>query len=485
MRFTAARVRAEIEHLSVDLRAEIVSLLPNARVFAREDETFSPAEFDAYGTDRTPEFAGSARYPLLVQPSGTADVAALVRFARARGLALVPSGGRTGLSGGAVAADGEIVVSLARMDRLLEFNPWLPALRVEAGMIVARLQAEASERGFFYPVDFGASGSACVGGTIATNAGGIRVIRYGSTREQVIGLTVVTGTGDILECPGDLLKNNTGYDLKQILIGSEGTLGIITEATLRLAQPPPACSLVVLGLDSIEAVVATLREVRAARIELFAFECFDAVCLDAVRAYLDLPAPFSEPYAWYVLIEMSAAQDHLFESLLSDCLFPDHVARDAQRAEGSAAVRRFWQYRESIGESLGGATAVHKYDISVPTGTIAAFARDLQNLLEREAPAVRPAFFGHAGDGNLHINLINSPELSREAFFSLCARVDPAVYALIAAHRGSVSAEHGIGLLKKSHLHRTRSAAEIALMRAIKNTFDPDGILNPGKVLPD
>ena len=462
------------------LQSDLRTLLPDAKVHLPGDADLSDAEFAAYGLDRTARYKDQSHASAIVLPASTQDVARLVRFARENKIALVPSGGRTGLAGGAVVRNGEVVVALGRMNRELEFLPHQPALRVQAGMILSDLHAAARRRDLLFPVDYASAGSVQVGGMVATNAGGTRVIRYGNTRDQVLGLTCVTGAGDVLEFPGDILKNNSGYDLRQLVVGSEGTLAIITDVTLRLVAPPDNCEVVLCACATFAHVLTLLETIRNAGLPLLAFECFDANSLDAVREHLGLPAPFREAHGWYVVLEYEGDPTG-FEALLERRLLPESTVADALRAESSAARRDFWMYREGISESLSSIYTVHKDDLSLPPARMPEFLDDLHELLK--ASGVRSAIFGHVGDGNLHVNLMAPFDLAPEDFFQRCRDLDTRIYTTVRELGGSISAEHGIGLVKREHLHFSRTPAEIELMRAIKSAFDPDGILNPGKLL--
>lgn len=463
-----------------DLRA----LITEGTLHVRGDGTYDDDAFLEFGTDRTKRFTPD--FHVLVFPGSTAETARIVKFCNERALQIVPSGGRTGLAGGAVAARNEIVVSFAKMNRITGYDPHLPALHLEAGVITKTAQDEAARRGFLFPLDLAAAGSSHVGGNVATNAGGLRVIRLGMLRDYVAGLTVVTGAGEVLTFPGTILKNNTGVDLKQLFIGSEGTLGLITELVIRLARRPRAPATALFGVPGGPAAalefLSTLREHGVAP---FAFEFFDAASVSAVRAHLDLPEPFAEPCDWYVLVEWDGAEsddDALLELLQS--LTEAGMLAAVRLAMNSAQANELWKYREGISESLSIGYTVRKHDLSVPLASIDSFVRTARNLLANHGETVRGVFFGHLGDGNVHLNLIKAaPNLADEDFHNTCRELEAALYATVAELRGSVSAEHGIGLLKRDELHHSRSAEELRLMRALKHVFDPAGVLNPGKIL--
>ncbi len=454
------------------------------------------AEFLEYGRDRTR--LAAPNFQVLALPASTAEVAALVQYCYEHRLALTASGGRTGLSGGAVAARGEVVLSLARMNRLLKFDPYLPALHLEAGMITAVAQEHAREHGYLFPLDLAASGSSQVGGNIATNAGGTRMISLGGLRDYITGLTVVTGAGEVLSFPGHILKNNSGYDLRSLFIGSEGTLGIITEAVVRLAPAPRREATALFAVNALADALTLLTAVRQGGLRPLTFEYFDAASLRIVRAHLDLRAPFQLDFPGYVIMgwdEHDMPLDTAAEIFARD---PAAAAiADVRMAGNSSQAAELWKYREGISESISiEAAAVHKHDVSVPASAMPEFVTEATNFLSGAFPEVELLVFGHLGDGNLHLNFIpasaggrtqstgDSVESVRSKFLQHTPQIDAELFPRIARAGGSISAEHGIGLLKKKYLHYSRSEAEIQLMRGIKAVFDPRGILNPGKVLP-
>lgn len=417
----------------------------------------------------------------IVFPETIAQVIELVQLANAHRLALVPSGGRTGLSGGATACNGELVVSFERMNRILDFDPIGASVTCQAGVITQTLQEYALEQGLYYPVDFAARGSSQIGGNIATNAGGIKVIRYGLTRNWVSGLKVVTGKGELLNLNKGLIKNATGYDLRHLFIGSEGTLGLIVEATLQLTRPPREPRVLVLAVPELSAVMEVFAAFRK-QVELIAFEFFTEGCLHHVAAR-GVPRPFAEPSAYYALIEFESpteeAMDNalaLFEDLLEQGLVTDGVA-----SESEAQAQALWQLRDDITEATAHYRP-YKNDISVPVGKVASFMAAADELLAREYPDFEVIWFGHIGDGNLHIGVLKPDALDDQEFARRCAGVTEQLCELLARFDGSISAEHGVGLSKKPYLGYTRSTLEIDYLRSLKQVFDPNGILNPGKI---
>ncbi len=435
------------------------------------------AELQSWGEDRTQGLRGAPGAVAL--PRTIEEIQEIINYCRKHKIAIVPSGGRTGLAAGAVANQGELVLSLSRMNRLLEFDPYLPALRAEAGRLTAQLQQDAADQNYVFPLDLASAGSSMLGGNLAANAGGIRVIAYGSLRDYVSGLVVVTGAGDIIRFPGEILKNNTGYDLKQLFLGSEGTLGLIVEATVRLAAPPGQARTALAAQDSLAQSLALLAHLRRSGLRLLAFEFFDQSALTAVCRHLQIPPPFAESWPCYSLLEWDAAAGADGNEALEQAIEQD-LAADLQIATTSAAQKRFWSYREAISESLSMEYSVHKHDLSAPLARLPDFVRQSAAALV-DLP-VTPVYFGHAGDGNIHLNLIKAETLSESQFQQMRPELDQRIFELIRQAGGSISAEHGIGLLKRESLPLSRSPVEIAAMRGIKALFDPDGIMNPGKI---
>ncbi|SCK29005.1 FAD-binding oxidoreductase [Vogesella sp. LIG4] len=434
-----------------------------------------------YGLDWTRYYQPA---PLAIAlPATIAEVQGIVRWAREQQVTLVPSGGRTGLSGGAVAANGELVVSFERMNRIGNFDRVARTVQCEAGVVTAALQQYAADKGLYYPVDFAASGSSQLGGNIATNAGGIKVIRYGMTREWVAGLTVVTGAGEVLELNRGLAKNNTGYDFRHLFIGSEGTLGFVVGATMKLTLPPAPQAVLLLALPALADVMRVF-EVFREGIALSAFEFFSDQALGHVLAHGQLAPPFEKRAPFYVLLELddpAHVGDATALKLFERCLEQGWVL-DGVLSLSLQHARELWRYRENISESITPYTP-YKNDIAVNISRVPAFIASLDALLAANYPDFEVIWYGHIGDGNLHINVLKPPTLALEAFRAACEQVNEQVFALVRDFGGSMSAEHGVGLLKRDYLAVSRSDAEIALMRSIKAAFDPDGIMNPGKLL--
>ena len=437
-----------------------------------------PADLEHYGRDWTRRWTPA---PLAIAlPASVEEVQAIVQWANASAVAIVPSGGRTGLSGGAVAANGELVVSLERMNKVLSFDPVDRTLTVEAGIPLQRVQEAAREQGLQYPVDFAARGSCSIGGNIATNAGGVRVVRYGNTREWIAGLKLVTGRGELLELGRSLVKNSSGYDLRHLAIASEGTLGVVVEATLKLAEPPPPTNVMLLALPSFDALMQVFASFRH-RLQLQAFEFLTDRALAHVLAHGGQP-PFAEVHPFYVVTEFASDEAIEAEALAAfeACLEQGLVA-DGVISQSDSQAAQLWHLRESITESLA-RYVPYKNDVSVRISAMPAFLAETQALLAAEYPHFEVVWFGHIGDGNLHINILKPDDMAQDAFVADCERVTKLLAQVLKSHGGSISAEHGIGLVKKPYLSSTRSEAEIAVMRGIKAVLDPNGIMNPGKL---
>ncbi|MEQ9080293.1 MAG: FAD-binding oxidoreductase [Sandaracinaceae bacterium] len=439
----------------------------------------APDDLVEYGRDwtRVHEPAPSA----IAFPRSTEQVAAVVKLCFDHEVAVVPSGGRTGLAAGAVAKDGELVLSLERMRAIGEVSSVALTLHVEAGAITEAVHQKASEHGLTWPVDFASKGSSQVGGNIATNAGGVKVIRYGLTRQWVLGLTVVTGTGEVLQLGGALEKNNTGVDLRQLFIGTEGTLGIVTEATLKLAREPGHLDVFFFAVEDLAAVLRVFEAARKGPFEVSAFEMLTDRCLMRLHRHRGLSSPLETDASHYVLLEVESHDRAALDAWLEGVIEQELVL-DGTLAAGLEQARKLWELREGISESLSATGLPHKNDIALPVDALPAFCAELERAFEERYPDFEVCLFGHIGDGNLHVNVMKPDEMDKAVFLSRVSEADAALFELVRAHRGSISAEHGIGLLKKKWLGYTRSEAEIALMRQMKAVLDPKGILNPGKV---
>ncbi|TLY52174.1 MAG: FAD-binding oxidoreductase [Gammaproteobacteria bacterium] len=453
--------------------AELARAAPALRVLT------AATDLEHYGRDWTRRWTPAPC--AIALPASIDEVQAIARWASAQRVALVPSGGRTGLSGGAVAANGELVVSFERMNRVLDFNAVDRTLTVQPGIALEAVHRAAAEHGLIYPVDFGARGSCSIGGNIATNAGGIRVIRYGNTREWIAGLKLVTASGELLDLNRGLIKNSSGYDLRQLVIGAEGTLGFVVEATLKLTDPPPASQVMLFAVPAMDALMRVFGACRS-KLHLSAFEFFTDRALHHVVAH-GAQNPFSEISPYYVVTEFDAATDTQQQTALDvfeQCVNEGWVS-DGVMSQSEAQAAALWRLRDTITESLA-PHRPYKNDISVRISAVPAFLDEMSALLTREYPQFDVVWFGHIGDGNLHINVVKPEGLDDTAFIAQCEQVTKQLAAMLHKYGGSISAEHGIGLVKKDYLQSTRSVAEIALMRGVRATFDPLGLLNPGKL---
>ncbi|MFK7830014.1 MAG: FAD-binding oxidoreductase [Congregibacter sp.] len=434
-----------------------------------------------YGRDWTRVY--EPRPAAVVLPASIEEVQTVVRWAVAQQVALVPSGGRSGLSGGAMATNGEVVLALDRLNAIAKFNATDRTVCCGAGVVTAQLQDFAVAQNLSYPVDFASSGSSQIGGNIATNAGGIKVIRYGMTRDWVVGLKVVTGSGELLDLNKGLIKNNAGYDLRHLMIGSEGTLGIIVEATMRLQAPPPERAVMILGTPDMASVMQVLHAFRD-QVRLEAFEFFSEQALCKVVEHQGLARPFDSPCNYYALLEFEKP-DESAELAAMQCF--EHCVEQAWVEDGVlsqsiAQAQALWRLREDISETISQWTP-YKNDISTTVSRVPALLAEVENVVTASYPDFEIIWFGHIGDGNVHLNILRPVDMPMDEFQARCGLVSEAVFAVVQRHGGSISAEHGVGLLKKPYLHYSRSDAEIALMAQLKRVFDPAGILNPGKML--
>ena len=450
-------------------------------IFDSSDFTFADNDLVEYGQDwtrfHTPDPAA------VVFPRCIEQIQELVGLARAENLDLVPSGGRTGMSGGACATNHEIVVSFEKMNAITGLDANDTTATVEPGVITTNLQGYAADNGLYYPVDFGSSGSSHIAGNIATNAGGIRVIRYGMTRDWVRGLKVITGTGDLLDLNRGLIKNNTGYDLRHLFIGSEGTLGFIVEATMKLTDQPLDAAIVVLALPKMSACLSVLQIFRRDLV-LNAFEFFSDNALEKVISTTGMARPIAAHSPYYVLLEFEqndATSMNRAEAAFENCLAQDLVV-DGIIANSGQQNLQLWQYRESITEAITPRTP-YKNDIAVRPGQVPRFLAAINEITGKYFPEFEIVWFGHIGDGNLHLNILRPENWQVSDFKKACDELNHHILEVVQRFKGSVSAEHGIGLLKKDFLPYTRSVSEISLLKKVKQVFDPNGIMNPGKLL--
>ncbi len=449
----------------------------------------SPQEFAPYATDWRKRYVGK---PLaVVRPASTAEAARVVRACSDARTAIVPQGGNTGLCGAATpdASGSQIVLSLSRMSRIRAIDAGNNTMTAEAGCVLASLQKAAEEAGRLFPLSLAAEGSCEIGGNLSTNAGGTAVLRYGNAREMVLGLEVVLPSGEIWDGLRGLRKDNTGYDLKQLFIGAEGTLGVITAAVLKLFPLPKSRATAVVALQNPEKALALLvRALDACGERLTGFELFSDFCLSLVlKHFKDTAAPFPRRFPHYVLVELSDTQPGegartLAESALEAAL-EEEIILDAAVAQSETQARAFWSLREFISEAQAREGPNIKHDVSIPISRIAEFISATDAELARAHPGVRMVTFGHLGDGNLHYNVSPPEGTAPDVFAKDSAPINRIVHDSVARFGGSISAEHGLGQLKREEIRRYKSPLELELMLKIKRALDPYGIMNPGKVL--
>ena len=421
----------------------------------------------------------------MVSPASTQEVAELVRVCSAAGVGIVPQGGNTGLCGGAIPDESgtQVLLSLSRLNRIRSMNAEDFSMVAEAGCVLATLQQAALDVGRYFPLSLGAEGSCQIGGNLSTNAGGINVIRYGTARQQVLGLEVVLADGTIIDGLRSLRKDTAGYDLKQLFVGSEGTLGIITAACLRLYPHPGETATAMIALPRAEDAVTLLGEFRvslADRIE--AFELISKRALEFVQRHIPgAKIPVELGGDWYLLIEVALGNDQELLDRALETSLQTGLVLDAVVAKNAAEAETLWRMRHSISEAQKFEGPSIKHDIAVPIGSMQRFLTRCEDKLTNLEPDAKPVIFGHVGDGNLHYNLTVSKEIADD--LDRATRITTTIYDLVAELEGSFSAEHGIGARKREHLERYRGNAEVDLMRRLKTALDPLDTLNPGKVI--
>ena len=475
--------------------AALPGIVPD-EVLARLKEAVGPGgwsddadELAAHVIDERRLFEGAT--PLLLKPANTAEVSALVTICAESGTPIVPQGGNTGLMGGSVPHDdgSEVLISLRRLDRIREIDTVGNTISVEAGCILADIQAAAVEADRLFPLSLAAEGSCRIGGNLSTNAGGVAVLKYGNTRDLTLGLEVVLPDGRIWDGMRGLRKDNTGYDLKQLFIGAEGTLGIITAAICKLYPLPRSWVTAFIAVTDVAAGLELLARVRAATGDAVnAFEVLPRDCLDIVlqhgHGHRD---PLTEIHDWYVLAEFEAGGDAgLSQDLLTGVLAQateDGLVADAAIASSEAQRRALWALRESLPEAQKPAGASIKHDVSLPLARIPDFIARAEAATAQAVPGSRSLAFGHLGDGNVHYNVMQPPSARPEEFLEQWPTISRLVHDIAVELGGSISAEHGIGRLKRDDLGHYATAVELDLMRSLKQALDPQGIMNPGKVI--
>jgi FAD/FMN-containing dehydrogenase len=470
--------------------------MPTADTLARMKAAVGAKGFVDDVTDMAPYLVErrdlyKGRAAAILKPASTAEVSAVMKIAHETGTRIVPQGGNTGLVGGQIPSESgdEIVLSLSRMNRLIAIDAVNNTLTVEAGVTLAAAQAAAMEADRLFPLSLASEGSCQIGGNLATNAGGTAVLHYGNARELVLGLEVVLADGRVWNGLNGLRKDNTGYDLKQIFLGSEGTLGVITQAVLKLFARPRAIATAFVAVPSVESAVALLRIAdRETGGLVTGFELMPRIGIDFVTKHVPgATDPLGAASRWYVLLELSAgvADESLrdtLERLLSTAV-ADAVVTDAVIAASSTQRTQLWKLRESMSDVQRLEGGSIKHDVSVPVSSVGEFIKRATAAVEKEIPGIRPVPFGHVGDGNIHFNLSQPPDADKAEFLAQWGAMNAIVHGIVRELHGSISAEHGVGRMKRDESATIKSPVEIELMRTLKRALDPKGILNMGKVV--
>ncbi|TAK47176.1 MAG: FAD-binding oxidoreductase [Xanthobacteraceae bacterium] len=465
--------------LNPDLRARFAAIV--GEKYALSDT----ADLAPYLAEERGLYHG--RSPLVLRPATTAEVAAICRLAHDTRTALVPQGGNTGLVGGQIAHRGEVVVSLTRLDRIRELDIASSTMTCEAGVILAHAQQRAAEADRLFPLSLAAEGSCTIGGNLSTNAGGTAALAYGVARDLVVGLEVVLADGRVWNGLSKLKKDNTGYDLKNLFVGAEGTLGIITAATLKLFARPRSVETAFAGLASPQAALELLQLAQGqAGTAVTSFELIGATALEfGLRHGPVRRAPLESAHPWYALIELSSPREGIratLEDILAEGLTRGFIA-DATLAASLEQRATLWRLRESLSGAQKPEGGSIKHDVSVPVAAVPAFIEQASAAVTARIPDCRPCPFGHLGDGNIHFNISQPVDADGAEFLSRWHEVNALVHGIVTELGGSISAEHGIGVLKRELLPQVKDAVALELMRALKATLDPHDILNPGKVL--
>lgn len=443
------------------------------------------SDIQAYVTEERNLFHG--RSPLVLRPGSTAEVSAICKLASEHKIALVPQGGNTGLVGGQTPHNGEVVMSLRRLDKIREVDTASNTMTVEAGVVLQVAQQKASDVDRLFPLSLGAEGSCTIGGNLSTNAGGTAALAYGVAREMALGLEVVLADGRVLNVLSKLKKDNTGYNLHNLFIGAEGTLGIITAATLKLFPKPRSIETAYVGLKSPAAALKLLTIARSeAANALTSFELLSEMAVDfSVRHGIDVRDPLSQKHPWYVLMELSSPGDDArtpLETILARAM-EEEIVDDAVIAASLSQRNNFWKLREEMSAAQKPEGGSIKHDISVPIAAVPAFIEEANAAVVKLIPGSRPVPFGHLGDGNLHYNVSQPIGANTADYLARWHELNAVVFEIVLRMGGSISAEHGIGVLKRDELPEVKDKTAIELMRAIKAMLDPQGIMNPGKVL--
>jgi FAD/FMN-containing dehydrogenase len=445
-----------------------------------------PAEQEPYLVESRGLYRGTT--PLVLRPATVGEVAAILALAFETATAIVPQGGNTGLVGGQIPFHGEVVISLTRLDRIREVDAGSDTMTCEAGVVLANAQAAAATANRLFPLSLGAEGSCTIGGNLSTNAGGTGALAYGVARDLVLGLEVVLADGRVLHGLNKLKKDNTGYDLKNLFIGAEGTLGVITAAVVKLFPAPKTVETAFAGLPSPQAALGLLHLVQERTNR--ALTGFELICRTAMEFALrhgpGCRDPLSSPHPWYVLLQLSSAAEQDLRLMLEEILesaMERGLVSDAAVAASLEHRRAFWHLREILPEAQKPEGGSIKHDISVPVAAVPDFLHEADAAVTALVPGSRPVPFGHLGDGNIHYNITQPAGADTAGFLARWDEVNAAVHAVVAKFGGSISAEHGIGVMKRKLLPAVKDPVALDLMRQLKRTLDPKSILNPGKVI--
>src|SRR3954465_15900585 len=455
------------------------------RIVGERHAITDAADIEAYVTEERNLFHG--RSPLVLRPGSTAEVAAICKLASEHKIALVPQGGNTGLVGGQTPHNGEVVVSLRRLDKIREIDTASNTMTCEAGVVLQVAQQKAASIDRLFPLSLAAEGSCTIGGNLSTNAGGTAALAYGAAREMALGLELVLADGRILNLLSKLKKDNTGYDLRNLFIGAEGTLGIITAATLKLFPKPRAIETAYVGLQSPAQALKLLSiSQNEAAGSLISFELLADIAVDfSIRHGIDIRDPLESKHPWYVLMELSSSRDDArdaLEAILAKGM-EEGIVDDAVIAANLSQRAAFWKLRDEMSAAQKPEGGSIKHDISVPVAAVPDFIEEANAAVVKLIPGSRPVPFGHLGDGNIHYNVSQPVGGNAADFLAQWHEVNAVVFAIVLRMGGSISAEHGIGVLKRDELPDVKDGTAIELMRSFKALLDPNGIMNPGKVL--
>src|SRR5215471_16041472 len=477
--------------MTTQVTRPVVALAPEligrfATIAGEKYAITDPVEQEPYLIEGRGLYRG--RTPLVLRPGSVDEVAAIVRLANETATPIVPQGGNTGLVGGQIPHDGEVVLSLKRLDRIREVDVLSDTITCEAGVVLAKAQEAAAQADRLFPLSLGAEGSCTIGGNLSTNAGGTGALAYGVARDLVVGLEVVLSDGRVLHTLNKLKKDNTGYDLKNLFIGAEGTLGVITAAVLKLFPALTTVETAFIGVPSPQAALKLLSLVQERTNR--AATSFELICRRAIDFALrhghGLRDPLDQPHPWYVLLQLASAVPQDLRTTLEETLetaMERGLVNDAAVAESLEHRRAFWHLRETLPECQKPEGGSIKHDISVPLAAVPDFLREAGEVVEALIPGSRPVPFGHLGDGNIHYNISQPVGADAEAFLGRWDEMNDAVHRVVAKFGGSISAEHGIGVMKRKLLQQVKDPVALDLMRTLKRTLDPNNILNPGKVV--